>query len=301
MDQSTKTGILYGLAAYVWWAIAPIYFKIVSEVGALDILAHRIIWSCIIVMLLIVAMGKLNVLMTVLRSPKMLLALCASTALIAVNWGTFIYAINSNQMLSASLGYFINPLVSIIIGLIFFQDKLDRPRKLAAVLCVAAVAFEIIQFGRLPWISLVLAVSFGFYGLVRKKLAVDSFTGMALETGLMLPLAALQLLWWSSDPQSNMLNNDMSMNLLLIAAGPVTMVPLMLFAAAANRVSLITLGFFQYIGPSGMFLLAVFVYGEHFSSEKLITFGLIWCALVILIVDSLYKMRKRPELASPAA
>lgn len=297
MDQSTKTGIFYGLTAYVWWAIAPIYFKVVSDIGALDILAHRVIWSCVIVMLLIAAMGKVNALISVIRSPRKLLALCASTALIAVNWGTFIYAINSNQMLSASLGYYINPLVSIIIGMAFFQDKLDRPRKLAAALCVVAVIFEITQFGRLPWISLVLAVSFGLYGLVRKKLAVDSFTGMALETGLMLPLAALQLLW-SSDPQSNMLNNDWTMNLLLVAAGPVTMVPLMLFAAAANRVSLITLGFFQYIGPSGMFILAVFVYGEAFSSEKLITFALIWSALVILIVDSIYKLRKRPDVTA---
>ncbi|MEC8484633.1 MAG: EamA family transporter RarD [Pseudomonadota bacterium] len=297
MDQSTKTGIFYGLTAYVWWAIAPIYFKVVSDIGALDILAHRVIWSCVIVMLLIAAMGKVNALINVIRSPRKLLALCASTALIAVNWGTFIYAINSNQMLSASLGYYINPLVSIIIGMAFFQDKLDRPRKLAAALCVVAVIFEITQFGRLPWISLVLAVSFGLYGLVRKKLAVDSFTGMALETGLMLPLAALQLLW-SSDPQSNMLNNDWTMNLLLVAAGPVTMVPLMLFAAAANRVSLITLGFFQYIGPSGMFILAVFVYGEAFSSEKLITFALIWSALVILIVDSIYKLRKRPDVTA---
>ena len=164
MDQSTKTGIFYGFTAYVWWAIAPIYFKAVSDIGALDILAHRVIWSCVIVVLLIAAMGKLSVLVNVLRSPKKLLALFVSTALIAANWGTFIYAVNSDQMLSASLGYYINPLVSIIIGMVFFQDKLDRPRKLAAALCVVAVVFEIVQFGRLPWITLVLAFSFGFYG-----------------------------------------------------------------------------------------------------------------------------------------
>ncbi|RUM52646.1 MAG: EamA family transporter RarD [Marinomonas sp.] len=300
MDQSTKTGIFYGLTAYVWWAIAPIYFKAVSDIGALDILAHRVIWSCVIVVLLIAAMGKLSVLVNVLRSPKKLLALFVSTALIAANWGTFIYAVNSDQMLSASLGYYINPLVSIIIGMVFFQDKLDRPRKLAAALCVVAVVFEIVQFGRLPWITLVLAFSFGFYGLVRKKLAVDSFTGMALETGLMLPFAALQLLW-STDPQSNMFSNGMGLNILLFAAGPITMVPLMLFAAAANRVSLVTLGFFQYIAPSGIFLLAVFVYGETFTSDKLITFGLIWSALLILMLDSLRKLRKRPEVIAPTA
>lgn len=295
MDQTTKTGLMYGITAYVWWAIAPIYFKAMSDIGALDILAHRVIWSFVIVVLLIAAMGKVSVLVGVLRSPKSLLALTASTILIGANWGTFIWAINSNQMLSASLGYYINPLVSIILGMVFFQDRLDRPRKIAAALCVAAVVFEVIQFGRLPWIALVLAFSFGLYGLVRKKLAVDSFTGMALETGLMLPLAVVQLSWFSQ-PQSNMFTNDVWSNLMLIAAGPMTMIPLMLFAAAANRVSLVTLGFFQYIGPSGIFLLAVFVYGETFTPAKFVTFGLIWAALAVLLVSSIRQMRKPTQL-----
>ena len=293
MDQSTKTGLAYGITAYVWWAIAPVYFKVVSDVGALDILSHRVIWSFVIVLVLILAMRKLPVLIKVLRSPKSLLALGASTALIAANWGTFIYAVNSNQMLSASLGYYINPLISIIIGMIFFKDRLDRAKQIAAALCVVAVVFEVIQFGRLPWIALSLAFTFAFYGLVRKKLAVDSFTGMALETLLMLPFALLQLKW-STDPLSNMFENDAWTNVLLFAAGPVTMVPLMLFAAAANRVSLVTLGFFQYIGPSGIFLLAVFAYGETFSPSKLITFGLIWTALLVLVFSSVRNMRKPP-------
>ncbi len=293
MDQSTKTGLAYGITAYVWWAIAPVYFKLVSDIGAMDILSHRVLWSFVIVIALILVMGKLPVLIKVLRSPKSLVALAASTALIAANWGTFIYAVNSDQMLSASLGYYINPLISIIIGMVFFKDRLDRAKQIAAALCVAAVVFEVIQFGRLPWIALALAFTFAFYGLVRKKLAVDSFTGMALETLLMLPFALMQLKW-SSDPMSNMFANDIWTNVLLFAAGPVTMVPLMLFAAAANRVSLVTLGFFQYIGPSGIFLLAVFAYGETFSPSKFITFGLIWAALLVLVFSSLRSMRKPP-------
>ncbi|MFD1383215.1 EamA family transporter RarD [Rhodanobacter aciditrophus] len=293
MDQSTKTGLAYGITAYVWWAIAPVYFKLVSDIGAMDILSHRVLWSFVIVIALILVMGKLPVLIKVLRSPKSLVALAASTALIAANWGTFIYAVNSDQMLSASLGYYINPLISIIIGMVFFKDRLDRAKQIAAALCVAAVVFEVIQFGRLPWIALALAFTFAFYGLVRKKLAVDSFTGMALETLLMLPFALMQLKW-SSDPMSNMFANDFWTNVLLFAAGPVTMVPLMLFAAAANRVSLVTLGFFQYIGPSGIFLLAVFAYGETFSPSKFITFGLIWAALLVLVFSSLRSMRKPP-------
>jgi chloramphenicol-sensitive protein RarD len=156
----------------------------------------------------------------------------------------------------------------------------------------AAVVFELVQFGSLPWIALVLACSFAFYGLVRKKLGVDSFTGMALETGLLLPVAMGYLLFTTS-PTSDLTANPAWTNLLLFAAGPITMVPLMCFAAAANRISLTALGFFQYIGPTGMFLLAVFVYDEPLSPEKLVTFGLIWTALAILTFDSLYKLRRR--------
>ena len=180
--------------------------------------------------------------------------------------------------------------------MLFFRERLDRVRTIAASLCLLAVLFELVQFGRLPWIALVLACSFGLYGLVRKKLGVDSFTGMALETGLLLPVAMGYLLFTTS-PTSNLLVNPGWTNLLLIAAGPITMVPLMCFAAAANRISLTALGFFQYIGPSGIFLLAVFVYDEPLSPEKLVTFGLIWLALAILTFDSLFKLRRRRAVA----
>jgi chloramphenicol-sensitive protein RarD len=234
--------------------------------------------------------------MDALRSRRALMALLASTTLIGLNWGIFIWAVNHDYMLSASLGYYINPLINILLGMLFFRERLDRVSTLAAGLCVAAVVFELVQFGSLPWIALVLACSFGLYGLVRKKLGVDSFTGMALETGMMLPLAVGYLLLTTS-PTSDLPSNPAWINLLLFAAGPVTMLPLMCFAAAANRISLTALGFFQYIGPTGMFLLAVFVYGEPLSPSKLVTFGLIWTALAILTFDSLYKLRRRRLVA----
>lgn len=291
MQTSSKSGILYALTAFTLWAIAPIYFKEMSFIPAQEILAHRIIWSCLLVMILIVILRYTDALKVVLRSPKTLAAMLISTALIAFNWGIFIWAIQNNKILSASLGYYINPLISILLGVMFFKDKLDRVKKAAVALCFCAVAFEVIQFGSLPWIALILATTFGFYGLVRKKVAVDSFTGMAIETAILLPFALVYLIL-SDSPSANMFENTSTVNWLLFASGPITMVPLMCFAAAANRVSLVTLGFFQYIGPTGMFILAVFLYGEPLSPEKLTTFVLIWSALAMLIVDSIRRIRK---------
>ncbi|MFC6671577.1 EamA family transporter RarD [Marinobacterium aestuariivivens] len=296
MDQTAKSGALFAITAYTLWGIAPVYFKLMQSIPATEILAHRVIWSFLLTLGLIWLLKKRAVLMSVLRSRRARWALLASTTLIGVNWGIFIWAVNSNYMLSASLGYYINPLINILLGMLFFRERLDRVRTIAAVLCVAAVLFELVQFGRLPWIALVLATSFGLYGLVRKKLGADSFSGMALETGLMLPLA-LGYLLWSASPTTDLAANPTWTNALLFLAGPVTMVPLLCFAAAANRISLTALGFFQYIGPSGMFLLAVFVYGEPLSPGKLVTFGLIWTALAILAVDSLVKLRRAVPVA----
>lgn len=291
MDNNSKTGALFALTAYTLWAIAPMYLKLLNQLPATEILAHRIIWSFLLTMVIILVLRRREALLTALRSPRARWALLASTLLIGFNWGLFIWTVNANFMLSASLGYYINPLMSILLGMLFFGERLDRVRTLAAGLCVAAVIFELVQFGRLPWIALMLAGSFAVYGLVRKKLGVDSFTGMALETGSMLPLAIVYLII-TPTASSDMLSNSLWTNLLLIGAGPVTMAPLLCFAAAANRISLTALGFFQYIAPSGMFLLAVFVYGETLVPAKLITFGLIWTALIILSVDSLRQYRR---------
>ncbi|BFM50023.1 EamA family transporter RarD [Marinomonas sp. THO17] len=291
MPASSKNGLLLAFTAFFLWAIAPIYFKEMSFVPAQEVLAHRVIWSCVLVCSLIIILKYGSALKAVVTSKRAMLGLLISTLLIGVNWGTFIWAVQNNQMLSASLGYYINPLISIMLGVIFFKEKLDPIRRLGVALCFCAVVFEVVQFGSLPWVALVLAITFGIYGLVRKKIAVDSFTGMAVETGLMLPIAALYLMQ-SPSPTANFFANDATTNWLLFASGPVTMVPLMCFAAAANRVNMTTLGFMQYIGPTGMFLLAVFVYDEPLSTEKFITFILIWSALGALIFDSVRRLRK---------
>lgn len=297
MRNTTRDGVLFAISAYTFWAFAPVYFKWVSAVNPAEVLSHRIIWSFILTIGIILATRRLPAVLIALKSRKTRLYLLATTLLIGLNWSIFIWAINSNQMLSASLGYYINPLIYIMLGMFFFAEKLDNVKKIAAGLCIVAVGFEVIQFGEFPTIALGLATTFGAYGLIRKKLGVDSLVGMVLETGLMLPLAFAYIAF-SDSPTTNLLENSANLNLLLFMAGPVTMIPLLCFAAAANRISLTALGFFQYIGPSGMFLLAVFVYGEPLSVEKLTTFIIIWCALALLVWDTVrqHKKNKREKV-----
>lgn len=292
MSQSNKDGVLLALCAYGLWGIAPVYFKWVSSVNALEILAHRILWSLVLTLFIILLTKRLPKLVDAIRNKKIRTYLLASTLLVGCNWGIFIWAVNSNQMISASLGYYINPLVNIMLGMVFFSEKLDNIKKLAAGMCLIAVCFEIYHFGQLPWIALALAITFGLYGLVRKKVGVDSFVGMVLETGLLVPVALGYLVL---SPETVWVNGEASTGIYakLFLAGPVTMIPLLCFAAAANRISLTALGFFQYIGPSGMFLLAIFVYGEPISSEKLMTFAIIWSALALLVWDNVRKLRKQ--------
>ncbi|WP_320822276.1 EamA family transporter RarD [Reinekea sp.] len=290
MEQQQRQGYLFALAAFGLWAVTPVYFKWVGNLPALDILAYRIVWSLVLTLIIIGLSQRWRPLWSALTNRNIRLSLLASTLLIGTNWGIFIWAINDDQMLSASLGYYINPLVNILLGMVFFAERLDRIKKVAASLCLIAVVFEVLRFGQLPWVALLLPISFGLYGLVRKKLAVDSFVGMALETGLLLPVALLYLIF-STSPSADFFDNDLITNGKLLLAGPATMIPLLCFAAAANRMPLSSIAFFQYIGPSGMFLLAVFVYNEPLEPAKLVTFGIIWSALALLVWDGVNKLR----------
>lgn len=291
MAHQTRQGVLFALTAYSLWAIAPVYFKSIQSIPALEILSHRVLWSLLLTLVIIGVLKHGRRLIHALRDRRHLIYLLISTILIAANWGVFIWAVNSDQLLSASLGYYINPLFNIILGMLFFSERLNRSQSIAAFLCVSAVTLEIVNFGQVPWVALVLAGTFAFYALVRKKLGVDSFTGMALETGLLAPFA-LGYLLLNEAPTTDLLTDDWRTNFLLFLAGPVTMIPLLCFAAAANRISMTALGFFQYIGPSGMFLLAIFIYGEPLVPAKLLTFVIIWSALALLVWDSARKALK---------
>ncbi|MGL4922701.1 EamA family transporter RarD [Aeromonas sp. 30P] len=306
-QQIQRQGVIYALCAYTLWGIAPIYFKTISAVPAAEILTHRMIWSCVLLMVLTLAGRQWHKVQAVLRQPKVLLTLAFTSVTVGGNWLLFIWAINNGHMLDASLGYYINPLFNVLLGMVFLSEKLRRLQWWAVALAFAGVAIQLIAFGSLPWIALVLASSFAIYGLVRKKLALDALTGLLIETMIMLPPAAIYLWGFADSPTSHLTQNDWHLNLLLIAAGAVTTAPLLCFTAAvttapllcftaaATKLKLSTLGFFQYIGPSLMFILAVTLYGEALAMDKLLTFACIWSALVLFSLDGLRSGKAAPN------
>ncbi|EOW9363728.1 EamA family transporter RarD [Vibrio cholerae] len=269
------------------WGIAPIYFKALGAVSALEILSHRVVWSFVLLAVLIHLGRRWRSVVGVVHTPRKFWLLFVTALLVGGNWLIFIWSINANHMLDASLGYYINPLLNVLLGMLFLGERLRKLQWFAVALAAIGVGIQLVVFGSVPIVAIALATSFGFYGLLRKKIQVDAQTGLFLETLFMLPAAAIYLIWLADTPTSDMALNTWQLNLLLVCAGVVTTLPLLCFTGAAARLKLSTLGFFQYIGPSLMFLLAVLVYGEAFTSDKAITFAFIWSALVIFSVDGL--------------
>ncbi|BEN32951.1 TPA: EamA family transporter RarD [Serratia marcescens] len=290
--KQTRQGIFFALAAYFMWGIAPAYFKLIQQVPADEILTHRIIWSFFFMLALISLGRNWPKVRAACQNRKRLLLLAVTALLIGGNWLLFIWAVNNHHMLEASLGYFINPLVNVLLGMLFLGERFRRMQWVAVALAFTGVLVQLWQFGSLPIIGLGLAFSFAFYGLLRKKIAIDAQTGMLIETLWLLPVAAAYLFLFADSPTSHLSANPWSLNLLLVAAGIVTTVPLLCFTAAATRLRLSTLGFFQYLGPTLMFLLAVTFYGETVGQDKLVTFGFIWAALILFTLDALYTQRK---------
>lgn len=293
LSREQKIGGALAATAYTLWGVAPLYFKQIQQVPALEILVHRIVWSLLLLALIITVMQLWPKLLGVLKQPKKVLAMFGTGALLAANWGLFIWAINNGHMLDASLGYYINPLLNVLFGMLFLGERLRKLQWLAVVLAVVGVLQQLIHFGSLPWIALVLASSFAVYGLLRKKLAVDAIGGLFIEALLLTPFALWYWLGYADSPHANLLDNSWSLNLWLLAAGIVTTVPLLCFIGAAKRLQLSTLGFFQYIGPSFMFVFGVFLYGEPLDPSRLITFGFIWTALMVYSSDALLQIKKR--------
>nr|WP_313377620.1 EamA family transporter RarD [Pantoea sp. CTOTU50773] len=284
--QQTRQGIGYALGAYFIWGIAPAYFKLVKEVPPTEIMTHRVIWSALFMLVLITLSRSWQQVRTVLAQPKKVLLLAVTAVTIGGNWLLFIWAVNNQHMLEASLGYFINPLINVVFGMLFLRERFRRLQWLAVLLATIGVLVQLWQFGSLPIIGLGLALSFAVYGLLRKKIQVDAQSGMLIETAWLFPLAAIYLFGFADSATSHLSANPMSLNFKLIAAGIVTTIPLMLFAAACARLRLSTVGFFQYLGPTLMFLLAVLFYGESLTPDKMVTFGFIWLALAVFIVDA---------------
>ncbi|HDY7526383.1 TPA: EamA family transporter RarD [Vibrio vulnificus] len=296
-QQKARQGVLLALGAYTMWGIAPIYFKSLAAVSPLEILSHRVVWSFFLLAALLHFGRHWRTVRDVLTSKSKMLYLVTTAILVGANWLIFIWAVNANHMLDASLGYYINPLINVLLGMLFLGERLRKLQWFAVTLAACGVLVQLVVFGSVPIVAIALAFSFGFYGLLRKKVSVDAPTGLFIETLVMLPAAAIYLLFIADTPTSNMLANPSQLNLLLIAAGVVTTLPLLCFTGAATRLKLSTLGFFQYIGPSLMFLLAVLIYGEAFTSDKALTFAFIWGALVVFSFDGLRYRRNSRKTA----
>ncbi|MDF6016792.1 EamA family transporter RarD [Vibrio harveyi] len=299
-QQRSRQGVLLAIGAYTMWGIAPIYFKSIAEVSPLEILSHRVIWSFFLLAALLHFGRHWRSVRDIIKNKTKMMFLVSTAILVGANWLIFIWAVNSNHMLDASLGYYINPLINVLLGMVFLGERLRKLQWFAVVLAACGVLVQLIVFGSVPVVAIALAMSFGFYGLLRKKVSVEAQTGLFIETLVMLLAAAIYLLFIASSPTSNMLDNPMQLNTLLIAAGVITTLPLLCFTGAATRLKLSTLGFFQYIGPSLMFLLAVLIYGEPFTSDKAITFAFIWGALVVFSFDGLRNNRKSRKAARAA-
>lgn len=286
-------GLTYAVLAYLLWGAFPVYFKALQSVPPLEILGHRIVWSLVFVLLLLAAQRRWQWLRQLTQRPRTILVFAASALAVSVNWGVYILSVSSGRIVDASLGYFMNPLVSVLLGTLVLRERLGGVQWLAVGIAAAGVVWLTWHAGRLPWIGLVLALSFGLYGLLRKTAPLASLEGLSVETLLLLPVAACYLGWLGSTGQAAAAGASSETWLLLLAAGPVTAAPLLLFAAAARRISLATLGVVQYLGPTLQLLLAVHLYGEPFEPTKVVGYGAIWLALAVYTLDGLWHTWQR--------
>lgn len=278
-------GIAYAALAYTLWGLFPLYFSRLAAVAATEVLVHRVVWSLAFVLVLLAWQRRWAWLGAVLKQPKVLGAFAASALLLSTNWLTYIWAVNNGHVIDASLGYFITPLVNVALGYTVLNERPRRAQWAALALAALGVLWLTVQGGELPWIALVLAASFGAYGLLRKIAVLGALEGLALETLLLAGPALLALaLWWGRGPAS-FPTPDLATNLWLVGVGPLTAVPLLLFAAGARRISMTTLGLLQYIGPSIQFVLGVWLFAEPFGGVRLVGFALIWTALLLYSAD----------------
>ncbi len=289
--SAERTGVWFALIAYGLWGVIPVYFKTVDYAGPFEIIAHRICWAVFVLAAVLLLRGQMAGIRHLNR--RRLGWLVVSGWLLAINWSVFIWALLNERMVETSLGYYINPLVNVVLGGLFLGERLRPAQKIALGLAVLGVTNELLAVGVFPWVGLTLAFSFGFYGLVRKKIMVDSLVGLGVESLLLLPLAAGYLIWLWLAGQGSMASGSLSEVALLALGGPLTVIPLVAFAAAAMRLPLTTLGFFQYLAPSLTLLLAIYVYGEPFRTSQAITFGCIWLALLVFSVEGFYSQRRR--------
>lgn len=289
-----NSGVFYAALAYSAWGLFPAFFKLLGHVNPFEVVLHRMVWALVFLLCVLTVLKRWNWLRDVARQPKVLAAFGASALLLSLNWSVYVWALQNAHVVDASLGYFILPLVNVAFGFAFLHERPRPVQWLAVAVAGAGVLWLTLQAGRLPWVALVLAATFGVYGLLRKVAALGALEGLTLETLLLAPFALGLLLWWAGHGQGVLVQGDASTMGWLLLAGPLTAIPLLLFAAGARRIPLGTLGILQYISPSLQMLLGVWLYGEAFEPTRAVGFYLIWLALVVYSLDSLWNSRKQP-------
>jgi rarD protein len=289
---SLKQGYILGLLAYVFWGFFPLYFKLLDDIPALEIVVQRIIWSALFGSFLLLIWKHRGWWQELCAHPGRFAVLATSGLLVTANWTIYVWAVNNEHMLEASLGYYINPLVNVLLGMLLLKERLRRLQWLAVILAAIGVGQQIWQLGQFPWIALSLALTFGVYGLIRKQAPVAALPGLVVETWFMVPVALIWLLFFANGPTTQWSFWTTPHALLIAMAGPVTLIPLICFNAAARRLPYATLGFLQYLAPTLVLLQAVFLFGESLSAERLHAFIFIWVALVIYSVDTWLALKK---------
>lgn len=296
MQTEEKNGVILVVVAYVLWGFMPIYWKLLADVSSEEILISRVIWSFVFTLFVVLVGRNFKVLISDLKdlwnNQKAFWSLFLAAYLVTGNWFTYIYAVNSGYIVQTSLGYYINPLISVLLGIIFLKERLSKVQKLAVLIAAIGVIILTISYGEIPWISLILALTFAFYGLIKKSLTIDALRGLTIETLFVFPVALIYFgyLVWSD--KAAFFHSDTVIVLLLIFTGVATAVPLVLFAKGTKAMPLYMSGFFQYIAPTLMLLIGIFMYGEQFSKIEFISFSFIWLALILFTVSKIVEVRK---------
>lgn len=296
-----KKGILDALLAYMIWGVFPLYWTMLEHVDSMEILLGRVIWSFVFTLILIIVIGQrkklLEDLVYLWRHKIQFWSLAAASFVIAINWYIYIYAVTHNHVLDSSMGYYINPLISVVFGMLIFKEKLSRAQLFSVAIALFGVAVMAINYGKVPWIALLLAMSFAIYGVLKKKIVLDATRGLAIETMFILPFALLYYVYIFNKGDMSFLHVNVKTDVLMIVSGIITAIPLILFAKGAQRIPLYLLGFIQYVSPTIVLFLGVLLYKEPFTTIELAAFSCIWFALIIFSLSKILEVRKMKKLS----
>ena len=294
-----QKGAFFAFLSYAIWGVFPLFWKLLEHVSSMEILLGRVIWSCVFTTIFIVLIGQRKKLMAdvcyLWKDKRQFFSLMAAAFFISINWYIYIWAVTHDRVLESSMGYYINPIISVVFGMIFFKEKLSRPTIVALFIALLGVLVMTVNYGQVPWASLLLALSFAIYGVLKKRIVLDATRGLAIETLFILPFALMYYVYLYSNDSMQFLHEGWQTDVLMMISGIITAIPLILFAKGAQKIPLYLLGFIQYVSPTITFLLGVFLYHEPFTEVEVIAFGCIWTAIAIFSYASIIEVRK-PQL-----